>query len=115
MDDSDSTVAATAARIEAQFGDRWGIWLSDTGQWWAARRQALTAEDLAAGCVPYLQADSPDELRDRIRDEEALTLRRITHPERQHPTGQPGQDQTPEDTNRLWKPCGKGLSRTQLH
>jgi hypothetical protein len=49
MDDSDSTVAATAAAIEAEFGGRWGIWLSDTCQWWAARRQALSAEELAAG------------------------------------------------------------------
>jgi hypothetical protein len=46
MDDFDSTVAATA---EAGFDGRWGIWLSDTGQWWAARRQALSAEEMAAG------------------------------------------------------------------
>jgi hypothetical protein len=94
MDDSDPTVVATAAGIEAEFGNRWGAWLSDTGQWWAARRQALSAEDQAAGCVPYLQADSPDELKDRIRDEEALTTRH----------------QRPEDADRLWKSCGNGLS-----
>jgi hypothetical protein len=87
MDDSDPTVAATATGIEAEFGNRWGVWLSDTGQWWAARRQALSSEDLAAGCVPYLQAGNPDELKDRIRDEETLTTRR----------------QIPEDTDHLWK------------
>jgi hypothetical protein len=70
MDESDSNVAATAAGIDAKFDGRWGIWLSDTGRWWAARRQPLSAEDLAAGRVPYLQADSPDELTDRIKDEE---------------------------------------------
>jgi hypothetical protein len=73
MDDTHSNVAATTAAIEAEFNGRWGIWLSDTGQWWAARRQPLTADDLVAGCVPYLQADTADELRDRIKDEERIT------------------------------------------
>ena len=73
MDDSNSTVAATVAAIEAESGPRWGVWFSDTGQWWAARRQALSVDEQAAGCIPYLQADTPDELRQRIRDEEALT------------------------------------------
>lgn len=73
MNDSDSNVAATAAGIEAEFDGRWGIWLSDTGRWWAARVQPLSADDLTAGCVPFLQADSPDELSDRIRDEERIT------------------------------------------
>jgi hypothetical protein len=100
MDDSDSTVTATAAVIEAKFGDRWGIWLSDTGQWWAARRQALSSEDLAAGCVPYLQADGPEELSDRIRDEEALTMRDTTLRERQRYEGQPVHGQVPEETDR---------------
>ena len=100
MDDSDSTVAATAAGIEAEFSGRWGIWLSDTGQWWAARRQTLSSEGLAAGCVPYLQADGPDELSDRIRDEEALTTRGTTQSERQRDEGQPVHGQVPEETDR---------------
>jgi hypothetical protein len=86
MDESDSTVAAIAAGIEAEFDGRWGAWLSDTGQWWAARTQALSAEDLAAGCVPYLQAGSPDELRARIRDEEALATRHRANQESQEDT-----------------------------
>jgi hypothetical protein len=102
MDDFDSTVAATA---EAEFDGRWGIWLSDTGQWWAARRQALSAEELAAGCVPHFQADSPDELRDRIRDEEALTMHHKAHQERQ---------QISKETDRLWKSRVNGLSRSPL-
>ncbi len=101
MDDSDSTLAATATGIEAEFDGRWGIWLSDTGQWWATRRQPLSADDLAAGCVPYLQADSPDELSDRIRDEEALTTRDKTNRARQRDMDRSNQDQIPENTDRL--------------
>jgi hypothetical protein len=98
MDDSDSTVAATtAARLEAEFGRRWGVWLSDTGQWWAARRQALAAEDLAAGCVPYLQAGTPDELRDRIKDEEALAMHGKVHQERQRDEDEPIHGPTAEE------------------
>jgi hypothetical protein len=59
---------ARAAEIEAEF-DGWHVWRSDTGRWWAARKASLTAEDLSAGCVQYLQADSPQELRDQITDE----------------------------------------------
>jgi hypothetical protein len=73
MDDLNPTVAATVTAIETEFGNRWGVWLSDTEQWWAARRQALTAAQQAAGCVPYLQASDPDALRHQIADEEALT------------------------------------------
>jgi hypothetical protein len=115
MDDFDSTVSTTAAGIEAEFDGRWGAWLSDTGQWWAARRQALSAEDLAAGCVPYLQANSPDDLRERIRDEEALTMRHNARRERQLRMDQPGKDQIPEDTDRLWKPCVNGISASRLY
>lgn len=73
MDDLNPTVAAITAAIEAEFGNRWGVWESDTGQWWATRQQALTTDETTAGCVPFLQADTPGELRQRIRDEEALT------------------------------------------
>lgn len=76
MDDSSPTLAATVAATEAEFGHRWGVWLSDTGQWWATRRRALSSDELAAGCVPYLQGETPDELRQRIRDEEALISNR---------------------------------------
>src|SRR5438105_11683245 len=37
------TTTATAEAIEADFGDRWGAWLSDTGRWWAARADPLTS------------------------------------------------------------------------
>lgn len=73
MDDLNLTVAATVTAIETEFGNRWGVWLSDTEQWWAARRKALTSAQQATGCVPYLQSDDPDALRHQIADEEALT------------------------------------------
>ena len=73
MDDLNPTVAATVTAIETEFGNRWGVWLSDTGQWWATRTQAMTTAEQAAGCVPYLQASDPGELRQQITDEEALT------------------------------------------
>lgn len=69
---SEQYVIAAAAAIEATFGQRWGVWLSDTGWWWATHRQALYAEQLGAGCVPFLHADNPDELAELIREQERL-------------------------------------------
>ncbi|HUY52901.1 MAG TPA: hypothetical protein VMV92_45585 [Streptosporangiaceae bacterium] len=63
---------ATAAVIEAAFGGRWGIWLSSAGRWWAARRHLLTAADLNAGCVAFLQAADPGELIHAIHHQEEL-------------------------------------------
>jgi hypothetical protein len=63
----------TATDIEAACGGRWGVWQSDTGQWWAARTQPLTASQLAAGGVSFLRAATPDELKQAISDEERLT------------------------------------------
>jgi hypothetical protein len=63
----------TAADIEAAYGGRWAVWLSDAGQWWAARTQSLTASQLAVGCVPFLRAAAPDDLRQAISYEERLT------------------------------------------
>jgi hypothetical protein len=61
-----------AAAIEAGY-ERWRVWLSDTGKWWAARKESLTADELSVGCVPFLQADDPDDLRQKIDAEEQLT------------------------------------------
>jgi len=68
----DPAITATVTAIEAAFADRWGVWVSDTGWWWATRTRALTADELAAGCVPHLHADNPDELTERIRHQEHL-------------------------------------------
>jgi hypothetical protein len=62
----------TMEKLEAAFGGRWGIWLSDTGRWWAARRSALSSAELSAGCVPFLRADEPSELAKRIQSQEEL-------------------------------------------
>ena len=35
MNNTDTSHDHTAALLEAAFGGRWGIWLSDTGHWWA--------------------------------------------------------------------------------
>lgn len=67
------TTATTAEGIEAEFGGRWGVWLSDTGRWWAARTASLTSVQLNAGCVPFIQADNPDELTERIREQDRLS------------------------------------------
>jgi len=66
--------AATPAmeELETAFGGRWGIWLSDTGRWWAARRYALTSAELSAGCVPFLRADGPSQLAERIQSQEDM-------------------------------------------
>lgn len=69
MDDDTRT-----AEIEAEF-EGWHVWLSDTGRWWAARKTSLTAAESSAGCVQYLQADSPEELREQIIAEETLSAR----------------------------------------
>lgn len=83
MSEEHASLAATIAAIEATYGQRWGVWLSDTGWWWATRTHALTAAQLTAGCVPFLHADNPTELTDLIRQQEHLD------PER--PTQQPHQ------------------------
>jgi hypothetical protein len=63
----------TAKALEAIFDGRWGVWLSDTGRWWATRRTALTAAELAAGCVPFLRADTESQLAEHIQAQEDLT------------------------------------------
>lgn len=65
--------SVSAADIEAAYDGRWGVWQSDTGQWWAARTQPLTASHLTAGAVPFLRADTPGELMKAISDEERST------------------------------------------
>ena len=67
------TITATAEAIEADFDGRWGVWLSDTGRWWAARTIVLTSAQLNAGCVPFIQADNPDELTECIREQDRLS------------------------------------------
>jgi hypothetical protein len=85
MSDDDPSVGAAVAAIEAAFPGRWGVWLSDTGWWWAARTHALTAEELSAGCAPFIHADNPDELIERIRQQERLSCAQTIQPDTDTP------------------------------
>jgi hypothetical protein len=70
MNDQQPVRPLTPETLETRFGGHWGIWLSDTGRWWATRRNPLTAAELTAGCVPFLRADTPSELAERIQAQE---------------------------------------------
>ena len=72
-EERDQITTATAEAIEISFGGRWGVWLSDSGRWWAARTGSLTSAQINAGCVPFIAADNPDELTDRIRQQDRLS------------------------------------------
>ncbi len=72
MEEQYASVAAAVAAIESAAGGRWAVWLSDTGWWWATRTCALSADARGAGCVQHIQAHSPDELADLIRQQDSL-------------------------------------------
>ena len=79
MDNASASVKATVAAIEDTFDGHWGVWLSDTGNWWASRRGALTAAQLNAGCTPYyLRAQDPDQLKRYITEQENLSVQSTT-------------------------------------
>ena len=71
MTDSDHSLVAIVAAIEAD--GRWGVWESDTGWWWAARTGALTASEIAAGCVPFVHAHNLKELSERAQEQDRLS------------------------------------------
>lgn len=72
MDATHTSITTIAKAIEDACHGRWAVWLSDTGRWWAARHGTLTAETVNAGCVQFLRADSPAELKERIRGQDEL-------------------------------------------
>ena len=74
MDNASAGSRATVAAIEDTFGGRWGVWLSDTGNWWATRRDPLTSAQLNAGCRPYLRAQGPDQLTQYITEQGNLLI-----------------------------------------
>lgn len=62
----------TARALESEFGGRWGIWTSNTGRWWASRRQALSATQTGAGCKPFVHADTAEELAGHLSEQARL-------------------------------------------
>jgi hypothetical protein len=68
-----TNLAATVAAIERAFEGRWAVWLSDSGWWWATRTRSLSPREIAVGCIPFVQADDPGELTERIRQQDLLT------------------------------------------
>jgi hypothetical protein len=70
-EDMDSTRSATADAIATAFGGRWGIWLSGTGRWWAARQGGPSVAGQGGADVLLVRADDPDQLRVRIQEQEA--------------------------------------------
>lgn len=76
MGDIPSEITATTDAIEAAFGGRWGIWLSDTGYWWASYRGTLTAAEVKAGRVPFVRAETAQVLISLVQAQEDLTPQR---------------------------------------
>ena len=50
----------------------WQAWVSQTGRCWAMREGALTAAQVATGCLPLLWSDDREDLAARIRAQDAL-------------------------------------------
>jgi hypothetical protein len=88
MDETQVGITSSAEAIEAAFGGRWGVWLSDTGWWWAARCEPLNLAALGADCVPFLRAQTLAALAEHIQDQEDLHTRAAG-------TAQAGQRQAP--------------------
>jgi hypothetical protein len=94
MDHIQPSITTTVEAMEAAFDGRWGIWLSDTGHWWASRRDSLSAASLAVGCVPFLRTDTPGELTALIREQEALTRTQTDRPSQDGTAGGESDDDT---------------------
>ena len=60
----------TVAVIEARHR-RWTAWDADSGTWCASVRRNLTKTQQLAGCMPYLQADTPGELEQLLAEDDA--------------------------------------------
>jgi hypothetical protein len=72
MDSTRFAAAVTPEAIETAFGGRWGIWLSGTGRWWAARQPEPSVAGPDPAGVLLVRADDPDQLKARIQEQEAL-------------------------------------------
>jgi hypothetical protein len=61
--------------IETAFDGRWGIWLSYTGRWWAARHDGPNPGNPGTPGVLLVRADDPDQLKARIQEQELKICR----------------------------------------
>ncbi|MEO3806654.1 hypothetical protein [Nonomuraea sp. B1E8] len=72
-DSGDRTVAlgddAVAIELEQKF-PAWGVWRSDTGLWWAARRSYPTGAERNTSLASYLRATTAMGLVDLLIDQE---------------------------------------------
>lgn len=59
------------AEIARAYPD-WTIWRSDAGRWWATRHHPLTAAQREAGCAMTVDADDPESLQEKLREQEEL-------------------------------------------
>lgn len=57
------------AEIARAYPD-WTIWRSDAGRWWATRHHPLTAAQREAGCAMTVDADDPEGLQEKLREQE---------------------------------------------
>lgn len=73
MNATNASMTAIVKALESACDHRWAVWLSDTGRWWATRHSTLAAAAVNAGCVPFLRADTPEELAQRIREQDELS------------------------------------------
>jgi anti-sigma regulatory factor (Ser/Thr protein kinase) len=67
----DRADAITAPDIERLFPG-WGVWVSDTGLWWAARLANLSPSQLRAGGRPFLRGQDGEDLMGSVEEQERL-------------------------------------------
>lgn len=63
--------AITPPDVEGLF-PAWGVWVSDTGRWWAARLANLSPAELRAGCRPFVRGLTGADVIDGIEEQEQL-------------------------------------------
>jgi anti-sigma regulatory factor (Ser/Thr protein kinase) len=67
----DRAGAITAPDIERLFPG-WGVWVSDTGLWWAARLVNLSPAQLRAGGRSFLRGQDSEDLMGSVEEQERL-------------------------------------------
>ena len=55
------------ADIERQF-PRWGVWVSDSGTWWATFQGPWKLDRERHGCMPHWHAESAEKLKELLEE-----------------------------------------------